>query len=199
MKVLYYVSKLIKKLHLPAIKEAQIDDTSRICSGSHIVNSSVDRYSYIGNFCTVINTEIGSFCSIADNTIIGGANHPIEWVSTSPVFHSGKNIMKKNFSTHDYNTTKRTIIGNDVWIGNNCLIKSGVEIGNGAIIAMGSIVTKNVGDYEIWGGNPARMIRKRFNNQTITQLIEVGWWNWDDITLHQKAYLFNDVEEFLGK
>jgi len=93
----YYLSKLIKKLHIPAIKESRIDRTSKVCSGSHLVNVSMSKYSYIGNFCTVLNANIGSFCSIADNVIIGGASHPLEWVSTSPVFHSGKNVMKKIF------------------------------------------------------------------------------------------------------
>ena len=123
MNIKYLASKLIKKLHIPAIKNSYIDNTSIVCSGSHLVNVNMGRYSYIGNFCTVINVQIGSFCSIADYCIIGGASHPLDWVSTSPVFHDGKNVMKKNFARHKYIASSKTIIGNDVWIGNNCLIK----------------------------------------------------------------------------
>lgn len=197
MKIKYYFSKFIKKLHIPAIKESYIDKTSRICSGSHLVNVKMGRYSYIGNYCTVINTEIGSFCSIADYCIIGGASHPINWVSTSPAFHEGRNIMRKNFSKHKFETTRKTIIGNDVWIGNNCLIKSGITIGDGAIIGMGSVVTKDVGRYEIWAGNPAKLIKKRFNDDKVEQIVNSKWWDWNEAKLQKNAIYFNDIDEFI--
>ncbi len=197
MKLSYLIAKFIKKSHIPAIKNSNIDKTSRVCSSSHLINVNLERYSYVGNLCTVVNVKIGSFCSIADNCIIGGANHPLDWVSTSPVFHNGRNVMKKNFSNHDYKTGKETIIGNDVWIGNNCLIKSGVKIANGAVIGMGSVLTKNVGEYEIWAGNPAKLIRKRFDDETINRLLESKWWNWDDDFLYHNAQHFNNINSFL--
>jgi acetyltransferase-like isoleucine patch superfamily enzyme len=199
MNIFYLLSKIIKKVHIPAIINSSLDKTAKICSASHVVNTKIGRYSYIGNSCTVINAKIGSFCSIADNCIIGGASHPIEWVSSSPVFHQGRNIMKKNFSSHEYSTEKETVIGNDVWIGNNCLIKSGIKIGNGAVIGMGSVLTKDVGAYEIWAGNPARLIRKRFNEDIIEKLHETNWWDWDDSSLTLKACYFNEVKKFLSK
>lgn len=197
MNLWYLISKLIKKLHIPAIKNSIIDKTAKVCSYSHVVNTEMGKYSYIGNNCTVVNVQIGKFCSIADNCIIGGASHPIEWVSTSPVFHEGKNIMKRNFSNHTYSTGSKTVIGNDVWIGNDCLIKSGVKVEDGAAIGMGSILTKNVGAYEIWAGNPARLIRMRFSEDKIEKLLESNWWEWDDEPLSKKAYCFNDIEKFL--
>jgi len=197
MNFLYIFSKLTKKVHLPAVKNSNLDKTSKIGSASHIVNISLGRYSYIGSFCTVLNTKIGSFCSIADNCIIGGASHPIDWVSTSPVFHKGKNIMRKNFSNHDFLISKETTVGNDVWIGNNVLIKSGVHIADGAIIGMGSVVTKNVNAYEIWAGNPAKLLRKRFNEETISELLFSKWWESEDDTLHVSARNFNDVKKYL--
>lgn len=196
MNFMYYLSKLIKKLHFPAIKNTKMDRTSIICSGSHIVNSKMGRYSYLGYFCTIINTEIGAFCSIADNCIIGGASHPIDWVSTSPVFHQGKNIFKKNFSNHPYITGIKTNIGNDVWIGSNCIIKSGITIADGAVIGMGSVLTKDVGAYEIWAGNPAKFIRDRFSNEVIEKLQSSQWWNYNDLALKQASINFNDVNKF---
>jgi len=86
-KISYYISKLVKRIHIPAIKSSEIHTTSKVASGSHEVMKSMDKYSYIGNNCTVVDTEIESF---TDNVIIGGASHPINWVSTSPVFHHGK-------------------------------------------------------------------------------------------------------------
>jgi acetyltransferase-like isoleucine patch superfamily enzyme len=197
MNLWYLISKFIKKIHVPAIKNSYISKTARVCSGSHIVNVKLGKYSYISNFCTIINVQIGNFCSIADNCIIGGASHPIGWVSTSPVFHKGKNIMNRNFSQHEYRAYKETVIGNDVWIGSNCLIKSGIRIGDGAVIGMGAVLTKDVGEYEIWAGNPARFIRKRFNDKIINQLIQSKWWEWDDQVLYQRAQYFNDTENFL--
>lgn len=196
MKISYLISKIMKKIYLPAIKNSNIHKKSWIGSGSHVVDSSVEKYSYISNYCTVINVEIGRFCSIADNCIIGGASHPIDWISSSPVFHEGKNVLNKNFSTHKFKVTKKTIIGNDVWIGNNSLIKSGVKIGNGVIIGMGAVVTKDVPPYEIWGGNPAKFIKKRFTSEIIKKIDESNWWNWDEKKIEEKSKYFDDSSSF---
>lgn len=195
----YIISKLIKKLHIPSIKSSIINKKSKICSGSQIVNCNIDKYTYVGNNCTLVNTDIGSFCSIADNCIIGGSNHPINWVSTSPVFYHDNNILKKNFSNHEYSFNSKTIIGNDVWIGSNCLLKSGISIASGAIIGMGSVVTKDVGYYEIWAGNPARLVRKRFNDDVISKIIKSEWWCWDDNHIKNASLYFNNIQLFLEK
>jgi len=197
MTIKYLVAKLIAKLRIPAIRNSKIAKTAKVCSGSNLVNVEMGKYSYIGNFCTAVNTEIGRFCSIADNCIIGGANHPMTWVSTSPLFFQGRNIMKQNFSEHEFITGKETRIGHDVWIGTSCFIKSGVSIGDGAVIGMGSVVTKDVGTYEIWAGNPAKLIRKRFDEETIEKLRLSQWWNYDDSLLKEKAAQFNNVEKFI--
>ena len=198
-KLKFIIAKVLRKvLQLPAITNSNIHRTSRVCSGSHIVKSNINKYSYIGNQCSVIYTEIGSFSSIADNCYIGGAAHPIEWGSTSPVFHEGRNIMNKNFSNHTFKTSKRTKIGNDVWIGSNSLIKSGVIIGDGAIIGMGSVVTKDVEPYTIVGGNPAKVIRKRFDNKVIERLLEMKWWEWEDSKIEIYAEKINNIEKFIS-
>lgn len=199
MSIKYFISKLIKKLMLPAIKNSTIDKTAKICSGAHLVNVFIGRYSYIGNYCTVINVKIGAFSSIADNCIIGGSGHPLNWVSTSPVFYSGKNILKKNFFLHEFKKTNETTIGNDVWIGSNCLIKGGVVIGNGSVVGMGAVVIQNVGSYEIWAGNPAKLIRKRFSEETIEKLVETHWWDFSDKVLFKLAPYFENPETLLER
>ena len=123
--------------------------------------------------------------------------HPIDRVSSSPVFHDGKNVMKKNFCHLDPVETPKTVIGNDVWIGANVCIKSGVTIGDGAVIGMGAVVTNNVGPYEIWAGVPAKLIRKRFDDETIQNLINSEWWNWSDDKIDRLADKFENVEEFI--
>lgn len=196
LSIKYFIAKLLKKINLPAIKSSKLDKPSFIGSYSHIVCSEIGSYSYIGSNCTIVDVNIGKFCSIADNCIIGGASHPINWLSTSPVFHEGKNILKTNFSRHQFVTTKKTIIENDVWIGNNVLIKSGVHISNGAIIGMGSVVTKDIGEYEIWGGNPAKLIRTRFDVETIDFIKNNynEWWNWDSEKIMNLAPLVNKID-----
>ncbi len=198
MDLKFLISKLILKLQIPSIRNSRIDKTARVCSASNVVDVKMGRYSYIGNCCTAVNVEIGNFCSIGDHCIIGGASHPIEWVSTSPVFHSGRNILKKNFSAHSYKTSKRTVIGNDVWIGDCCLIRSGVIIGDGAVVGMGSVLTKDVEPYAIVAGNPARELRKRFDKDTIEALIKSRWWNRSDDDLKRMSVDIEDPCSFLA-
>ena len=174
-----------------------VDKTSAICSGVRFYRGKIGRYSYIGNNSFVIDTDIGSFTSISTDCYIGGASHPVNWVSTSPVFHKWENIMKKNFSKHEFEIFKRTNIGNDVWIGNRVMLKAGVNIGDGAIIGMGSIVTKDIGAYEIWAGNPAKFIRKRFDDETIEKLLTIKWWEWSDEKIENYAQYVNDISKFI--
>lgn len=193
----YIISKIIKKLHLRAIKNSFVHKTSSIGSGTNFLNSTMDRHSFCGYDCIIINTSVGGFCSIAGNCEIGGASHSIDWVSTSPVFNENKDQIKKKYSYHEYNTSQATKIGNDVWIAAKCIIKAGVTIGDGVVVGMGSVVTKDIPPYEIWGGNPARLIRKRFDDDTVTRLLEIEWWKFDDEMLQEYAKYFNDVHKFL--
>lgn len=181
------------------LQEAEIDKTAAICSGVRFYRGKIGKYSYIGNNSFVTNTDIGSFTSISTDCYIGGASHPIDWVSTSPVFHKWENIMKRNFARHEFEIFHRTNIGNDVWIGNRVMIKAGVTINDGAVIGMGSTITKDVGPYEIWAGNPARLIRKRFDDETIHKLMELKWWNWSDADIEKYAEDFTSCENLLEK
>lgn len=198
-KIEYFASKIIKKLHLRAVSNSDIHKTSKICSGSQIINTKIGKHSDVGYDCTIINAEIGAFCSFGANIVIGGASHTIDWVSTSPVFNENKDHLPQKFSYHKFDLESKTIVGADVWIGNYVLIKPNVTIGHGAVIGMGSVVTKDIPPYEIWGGNPARLIRKRFDDATIKELLEMQWWNWDDNEIKKRAGNFNDVQEFIKK
>ena len=120
---------------------------------------------------------IGKFCSIAEKTIfVLGGEHRTDWCTTYPF-----NVLMDGFDNiKGHPKTKGDIVvENDVWIGISSLILSGVRIGNGSVIAASSVVTKDVEPYTIVGGNPARVIRKRFDEQTIKKLEEIQWWNWE--------------------
>ena len=115
-------NKAIKKLRLSSIRNSEIDPTSTVESGCNIVSVKMDRYSFCGYDCEIVNATIGAFCSIANDVRIGGAMHPIEWVSTSPVFYKGRDSVSKKFSEYERPMDKRTIIGNDVWLGGAVLL-----------------------------------------------------------------------------
>ena len=196
MAFLYIWSKLLKKLRGSAVVNSQIHKTSVVESGSHIVNSTFGRHSFCGYDCEIINCDLGSFCSIANNVIIGGGMHPMDWVSTSPVFYEGRDSVKAKFSTHKRDTDKRTVIGHDVWIGHGAKIKQGITIGTGAVIGMGSIVTKDVEPYSVVAGCPAKEIRKRFNEIIILKLLKSKWWTFNNKDLYKFAKYFKDPEIF---
>lgn len=130
---------------------------------------------------------IGKFCSIATGVkfMMGGTQgHNYSWISAYPLdaFDDDFDGFQKNWPKAQKNKGD-TIIGNDVWLGAESLIMPGVHIGDGAVIAARAVVTKKVGPYEIWGGNPAKLIKKRFSEEDIAKLMEIQWWNWDLATL----------------
>jgi acetyltransferase-like isoleucine patch superfamily enzyme len=125
--------------------------------------------------------------------------HPMTRVGMSPVFYEGRDSVRRKYATHRRPEPLRTTVGNDVWIGYGVLVKQGVTIGDGAVVGMGSVVTRDVPPYAIVAGNPAKLIRPRFDDATIELLLEIQWWKWDDETLTQHAALFKDLKAFLGK
>lgn len=129
---------------------------------------------------------IGNFCSIGSGAVFmmaGNQGHRHDWISTFPFFYQDNDEF---FGAQDgFERAGNTVIENDVWIGSEAMIMSGVTIGNGAIIASRSVVTKDVEPYEIVGSNPAKHIKYRFSNDNIKMLLEMEWWNWSDNELKQ--------------
>lgn len=193
----YVLARLLKKARLSAISQSDIHPTSVIESNSQVVNSAMGRHSFCGYNCTLLNVEIGSFCSLADDVYIGGSAHPMEFVSTSPVFLSHKDSVKTKFSHHDYKNFPRTTIGHDVWIGQGAKIRAGVTIGHGAVVGLGAVVAKDVRPYAIVVGNPAREVRRRFDDKSVEALLASEWWNRDDETLREMAKNFHRPEIFI--
>lgn len=198
-RIIFLWSKVLKKIKGSAIRFSTIDSTSKIEAGSNITNTIMERHSFCGYNCEITNAEIGSFCSIANGVIIGGGMHPIEWVSTSPVFYQGRDSVKKKYSTHKRKDVLTTKIGHDVWIGQNVLIKQGVKIGTGAVVGMGSVVTNDISPYCIVGGVPAKEIKKRFSKDLIKDLLNSKWWELNDEKLTILAIYFKSPETFIKK
>jgi len=123
---------------------------------------------------------IGSYCSIGSGAVFmmaGNQGHNINWASTFP-FYFQANIFKN--AKNAFEKSGNTTIGNDVWIGSEAMIMSGVTIGNGAVIAARAVVTKDVPPYTVVGGNPAVFIKNRFKDEEIKQLLSLKWWNWEE-------------------
>lgn len=189
---------LKKLLNPPALRNCHIDSTAKVCSKSELNSVTLGKYSYIGNDCFMVNVDIEAFCSIADRVCIGGAGHPIERVSSSPIFHEGNNVLGVNFQSFPYEHTPKTTIENDVWVGLGAIIKAGVTIHNGAVVGAGSVVTHDVPAYEIWAGNPAKKIRDRFDKEIADRIEKTGWWNKSDEEIKELSKQFDDVSAFVG-
>lgn len=138
------------------------------------------------------DTTVGAFCSIGQNVSIGPSQHPTDWLSTAPFQYvtSMKLIVDQTVLPK---TNLPTTIENDVWIGNNAIIKDGVKIANGCVIGSNAVVTHDTIPYGIYGGVPAKLIRKRFSDKTIDELQKLKWWDLDDEII--ATLPFNNIEE----
>ncbi|MBY6263855.1 type B chloramphenicol O-acetyltransferase [Azospirillum sp. 412522] len=125
---------------------------------------------------------IGSFCSIGSGAafiMAGNQGHRSDWISTFPFFWM-PDVPAFAGAQNGYQPAGDTVIGNDVWIGSEAIIMPGITIGDGAVIGTRALVTRDVAPYAIVGGNPARVIRKRFDDSLVALLLEMKWWDWSD-------------------
>lgn len=142
---------------------------------------------------------IGNFCQIAQGVVflMNGIFHNVNHLTTFPFGIFDENIGKTHPEAMIFPNKGDTVIGNDVWIGYGATIMPGISIGDGSIIGTGALVTKDVEAYTIVGGNPAKVIRKRFSDETIERLLKIQWWNWpiEKITQNIDAFLKSDIEQ----
>ena len=200
MTLKYLWSKFMKNLPMSAVSNCSFEKPSKLNAQSSAINATMGRYSYCGYGTKLLNCKIGRFCSISDQVCIGLSSHPMDWVSTSPAFHFGRGSIPKDLAAHNYDADPPlTVIGNDVWIGQSVLVKPGITIGDGAVVAMGSVVTKDVPPYAIVAGNPARIIRMRFPQELADRLLASKWWDLPPEQLKEYAGLIHTPEIFLER
>ena len=144
-----------------------------------LFNSMIGSRTTLGWNNTIRNAEIGKFCSVAWNCTIGGAQHPLHRLTTSffPFDKTYGVVNETELSEIEGAYLKPIIIGNDVWIAAGVQVLRGVNVGDGAVLGGGTIVTKDVPPYEIWAGVPAKKIGQRFSDEIIAELMEIKWWN----------------------
>lgn len=139
---------------------------------------------------------IGKFCAIATGVkfIMNGANHKVDAISTYPFPVFGKGWEGAMELLMNIPSRGDIVIGNDVWIGYDSLIMPGVTIGDGCIIAARSVVVKDVEPYSVVGGNPASLLKYRFSQDAIAQLLEIRWWDWDIEKISRNIHLIMDTD-----
>lgn len=142
---------------------------------------------------------LGKYCALARNVkfIMNGANHSMNGFSTYPFYIFGNGWEVATPGPDDLSYKGDTIVGNDVWLGYDALVMPGVKIGDGAIVAARSVVTSDVAPYSVVGGNPARVIRMRFADELIKELLEIQWWNWnvEKVTRNLRQIVAADIEK----
>jgi virginiamycin A acetyltransferase len=161
----------------------------------------IQRLGFLRNFVTRPSIEVGEYTYYDDprgperfEENVNGGNHATSWFTTFPfpVFGNGWEIAAPDAWPYRGDT----VVGNDVWIGYGATVMPGVKIGNGAIIATGSVVTKDVEAFAVVGGNPAKVIRYRFDEATRTELDAIAWWDWtaEKITRNVRAICSGDLD-----
>jgi len=155
-------------------------------------------FTYIAGNTSISRTIIGKFCSIGPNCKIGLGKHPTkDFVSTHPIFFSTLKQAQITFADKNYFEEFAYIeIGNDVWLGANVIVVDGIKIGDGAIVAAGSVVTKDIPPYAIVGGVPAKIIKFRFEKEEIEKLLKIKWWDMDIEYIKDNFKKFHDIKNF---
>jgi acetyltransferase-like isoleucine patch superfamily enzyme len=178
-----------------ATPECSFGTNNTLHERSLVRGSALGNYTYVGRRARISSTTLGSYCSIGPEVISGLGIHPSNaFVSTHPCFYSLQHQSGPALTDRQYFTEFSDItIGNDVWIGARAIILDGVTIGDGAIVAANSVVTKDVQPYAIVGGVPAKTLRHRFTQETIKKLLAFRWWNRHPDWIKQNFRHFHDI------
>ncbi|NKW77865.1 chloramphenicol acetyltransferase [Rhodobacteraceae bacterium R_SAG7] len=175
-----------------------------IGANTRVANSAFGDYSYCDRMCDIANAQIGKFANIASCVRIGATDHPMEKASLHHFLYRSASYwddVEDDADWFAHRKSRRAEIGHDTWIGHGALIKPEVTIGHGAVVAAGTVVTKDVAPYTIVGGNTAKLIRRRYTEPVAERMIVLAWWDWDHATLRAALADFRALpaEAFLEK
>lgn len=190
--------------HVTLGKNCSFEGKNVLSKGVYIEHTQMGYASYIGGGSNIHHANIGRYCSIGANVKIIVGQHPTrKYVSTHPAFFSlAKQAGFTYCDTQKYEEIKYAdsegcyiTIGNDVWVGTDVKLLGGIHIGDGAVVAAGAVVTKDVPPYAIVGGVPARLIRYRFGEEQVEFLERLQWWNKDETWLKRHVDYFDDIDK----
>lgn len=164
-----------------------------------VQKENAGKYVYLCEHTIVASpdTQIGSFVSVAANVSIGTTHHPTNFLSTHPFCYFNQMKLKETIHQVDFNYNTPCKIGNDVWIGKQAIIMDGVTVNDGAIVGANAVVTHDVPPYAIVAGVPAKILRYRFEENIIKDLLELKWWELDDKYIANLP--FDDVPECIRR
>jgi len=184
-----------------ADNESSFDGAVALANNVRLSNCHIGRYTYIASNSHLTNCTIGSYCSIGPDLLAGLGKHPSStFISTHPSFYAPINTSPISYVNEQrFTEFERILIGNDVWIGARVTIIDGICIGDGAILAAGAVVTKDVEPYSIVGGIPAKKIRNRFNDEQIKFLLNLRWWDKDEGWIKSNACYFDDIDKLMAE
>ncbi|HEY4325559.1 MAG TPA: hypothetical protein VGN20_16305 [Mucilaginibacter sp.] len=188
------------------VKNSRMGVWTAVGERCEVISSDLMDYTYLIRDAAVFNAEVGKFANIASHVRINPVNHPM-WRATLHHFtyRSVSHLMADddddNNEVSNWRNSKRVIIGPDVWIGHAAIVMPGVSVGMGSIIGSGSVVTKDVPDYTIVAGNPAKIIRRRVTEDVELALKRIGWWDWsrDQLIAAMSDFRKLDAEAFAKK
>ena len=171
--------------------DCEFDEYVNLQRESKLFSCRLARATYIAG-ASLSNVTAGKFCSIGQGVRIGLARHPTNFLSTHPALYSSSDQTPLHIEeVPAFAETSPVVIGSDVWIGAQSLIMGGIALGHGAIVGAGSIVTRDIPEYAIAVGSPARVIRYRFDEKTISMLLRLQWWNKPDQEIKQLLRLIS--------
>lgn len=186
------------------LRETSLGLSCEILERSNVEYAELGDFSYLGNDCMVADATIGRFCAIAAHVRIGAPNHPHRRPSQHRFTYCPEYYDRAQQRDHAFFAARRearVVIGNDVWIGHGVTVLPGVRIGDGAILAAGAVVTRDVEPYMIVGGIPARRLKKRFPPEIAASLQRIAWWDWplERIMTHLPDFQSEDIAAFCRK
>jgi len=168
---------------------------------TELFECSVGDYTYMMQNCQMQYSEIGKFCSIASYVRLHPVNHPTWRPTTHHMTYRRKSYGLGETDDEDFFDWRRgskVVIGHDVWLGHNVVVRAGVSIGHGAVVGSSSVVTKDIPPYAIAVGNPARVIKYRFEPDVIEKLLEIQWWDWPYDTHKERLPHLMDMDRLLA-
>lgn len=183
------------------IVDSQFGEFVEIGFSNNIQESTIDDYSYTCENCQIIYSYVGKFVNIASYVRLNPSPHPMQKVTQHHMLYRKEmfGFGEDDSRFFDFRRSKKVHIGHDVWLGHNVVVMGGVTIGNGAVIGSGAIVTKDIPPYAIAVGNPARVIKYRFDDKTIENLQKISWWDWDNEKIKNSLDEFHQIDSFIEK